>query len=189
MLVVRVELWSAISGEATEIARMHISNIGGTKERGEYLAEAFLGSNATDFDKRVVKVSGQVADYPRLSLDVWNLVARALKSLIHKIGIIMKRIAIAITLALLSVPAFADAPTKPPVSTQDVVDALGTLTTGASLVRERVVEWGTALQGQVSQLQSQIAALQGQVTKLQADDAAKTQYWADYIRGLSGETK
>lgn len=58
MLIVRVELHSAITGEITEIARALIYNDGhGTITTGDY-------GGVTFFTK-----------YPRLKLHVWNLVS------------------------------------------------------------------------------------------------------------------
>jgi hypothetical protein len=39
VIVVKVELHSAITGEVTEIGRMLIANTGGTKKRGDYTAK------------------------------------------------------------------------------------------------------------------------------------------------------
>jgi hypothetical protein len=39
MIVVRVELHSAVTGQVTELGRAIISNSGGTEKRGESLAE------------------------------------------------------------------------------------------------------------------------------------------------------
>ncbi len=81
MIVVRVELWSARTGEKTELARMHISNVGGTTERGDYRADALRGRSEEALSKGVVQRSGTVRDYPRLAIHIWNLVARALKAM------------------------------------------------------------------------------------------------------------
>lgn len=78
MIVVRVELWSAITGEKTELARMHISNVGGTAQHGNYDCETFRGRSTADLDKRIAQRSAQVRGHPRLSQHVWNLVAKAL---------------------------------------------------------------------------------------------------------------
>ena len=78
MIVVRVELHSAINHKVTEIARMRIANIGGTRERGFYRAESFRGRSAPQLDRQQVTRRGTVRDYPRLSVHVWHLVARAL---------------------------------------------------------------------------------------------------------------
>jgi hypothetical protein len=78
MIIVRVELHSAITGKITEIARMGIANIGGTKVRGNYSVEAYRGRSAEQLGRRMPQRSGQVTNYPRLRLHVWHLVARAL---------------------------------------------------------------------------------------------------------------
>lgn len=92
MIVVRIELWSANTGEKTELGRMYIANVGGDlPKRGDYevkvarkgsvqhegwtsflKAGGFVGVPATR--------TGEVKNYPRLSYNVWRLVARALKS-------------------------------------------------------------------------------------------------------------
>lgn len=92
ILVVRVELHSAITGEISEIARMIIANDGGgTKERGNYWARAAKGTVAKDHmipaaimhDSRKLR-HVEVKDYPRLSKHVWNLIARVLTAMEFK---------------------------------------------------------------------------------------------------------
>lgn len=78
MIVVRVELHSAITGKVTEIGLMGIANIGGTRQRGHYFAETYRGRSAPDLAKRTRQRSCAIKDYPRLSVHVWHLVARAL---------------------------------------------------------------------------------------------------------------
>lgn len=78
MIVVRVELHSAVTGQVTELARMHICNEGGTATKGDYGVETLRGRDKTALDKRSVQRSGKVTSYPRLSIHVWHLVARAL---------------------------------------------------------------------------------------------------------------
>jgi hypothetical protein len=78
MIVVRVELHSVITGKVTEIARAHIANIGGTKTSGDYQITTFKGRRAQDLNRRVPVRSAVVMSYPRLSVHVWHLVARAL---------------------------------------------------------------------------------------------------------------
>lgn len=80
MIVVRVELHSAINGKITEIARAHICNVGGTAARGNYHAETFRGRDATALNKRTVCHQGEVINHPRLALHVWTLVLKALKA-------------------------------------------------------------------------------------------------------------
>jgi len=81
MLVIRVELHSAVTHQITEIARMEVCNVGGTTERGYYVAKTFYGRCKAVFDKRRVAREGAVANYPRLSKHVWCLVARSLKNM------------------------------------------------------------------------------------------------------------
>lgn len=87
MLVLKLELHSAISHEVTEIGRMYICNDGtGKQDAGNYVAavckrgtdampqEAYCNPNV-----RAPKAarSGEVRDYPRISYNVWRLVARS----------------------------------------------------------------------------------------------------------------
>ncbi|API58901.1 hypothetical protein BSL82_05890 [Tardibacter chloracetimidivorans] len=81
MIVIRVELWSAVTGKVSEIARMHICNTGGTVERGDYVAQTFKGRSSDTLSRRQIQRSGNVRDHPRLTQHVWNLVAKALKSM------------------------------------------------------------------------------------------------------------
>lgn len=86
MIVVRVELWSAITGEKSELARMVIDNIGtnpaGT--RGDYRARALRGRSAEALEKAMCASpmnathEGRVVNHARLGEHVWNLVAKAL---------------------------------------------------------------------------------------------------------------
>lgn len=78
MIVVRVELWSAIDGEKTELARMHICNEGGTRTMGDYSVTTFRGRDEAALAKLSPMHSGRVYAHQRLSLHVWNLVRKAL---------------------------------------------------------------------------------------------------------------
>lgn len=86
MIVVRIELHSAITGKITTIGKMVIGNIGGTSKRGNYkVAVGHKGDVRKDGkDNDLPKIwnrparSGEVLDYPRLSYNVWRLVARAI---------------------------------------------------------------------------------------------------------------
>ena len=81
MIVVRVELYSAVTGQVTELARAHICNVGGTRTKGDYHCETLRGRDKDALDKRVRQRSAGVRDYPRLSIHIWHLVARALIAL------------------------------------------------------------------------------------------------------------
>lgn len=78
MIVIRVELHSAITRQVTEIARMHIRNAGGTKQVGNYSCETLRGRSREQLDRRECQRGGVVENYPRLKIHVWHLVARAL---------------------------------------------------------------------------------------------------------------
>lgn len=104
MLVVKVELHSAVTGEITEIARSVIYNTGeGTVTRGDYKTFSLRGRdepvsplpdpNAFDYAMlRVIREKaespiqnkGEVKNYPRKDLHVWNLVSRALTAMGYK---------------------------------------------------------------------------------------------------------
>jgi hypothetical protein len=81
MIVVRVELHSAIDGSVRELARAHISNAGGTTERCDYDVVTLRGRSKEALDKRVGNRRGKVRDYPRLAIHVWHLVAAALQAI------------------------------------------------------------------------------------------------------------
>ena len=51
MIIVRVELWSAITGEVTEIARMNVANIGGTEHIGDYRCATLRGGTKDMLDQ------------------------------------------------------------------------------------------------------------------------------------------
>ena len=62
----------------TEIARMHISNIGGSRQVGHYHAKTYRGRSNEQLSRCQMQRQGTVKGYPRLKLHVWHLVARAL---------------------------------------------------------------------------------------------------------------
>lgn len=80
MIVVRVELHSAITGQVTELARMEIVNDGVSEKptKGNYLVRTLRGRSTADLDRRTTHKSGRVSNWPRLALHVWNLVATSL---------------------------------------------------------------------------------------------------------------
>lgn len=82
MLVVRIELHSAITGKITEIGTMLIDNIGGSHERGDYRVRVGKKTHAGDIVKVWKKPArtGIVTNYPRLSYNVWRLISRALRA-------------------------------------------------------------------------------------------------------------
>lgn len=83
MLVVKIELHSAITGKVSEIGRMNIGNVGGDTERGDYEVQVLRRGNTKDgwaLKASEITRTGEVKDYPRLAYNVWRLVFRALKS-------------------------------------------------------------------------------------------------------------
>jgi hypothetical protein len=87
MIVVKVELWSAINGQTTELARMVIDNQGVSEDMkvGDYRARTFRGRSAKALTQAMVtgKVTreGKVIGHRRLDLHVWHLVSKALKNM------------------------------------------------------------------------------------------------------------
>lgn len=79
MIVVKLELHSAITGEVSEIGRTVIYNTGEHTDPtlGNY-GVAVCRRGSTNWKKP--QRSGTVSNYPRLSYNVWRLVARALRS-------------------------------------------------------------------------------------------------------------
>lgn len=81
MIVVKVELHSAITGDVTEIGRMVVANDGtGTGSLGNY--DAKLGRKGVADNRKIWESpqrQARVEGYPRISAPVWVLVARALK--------------------------------------------------------------------------------------------------------------
>ena len=81
MIIVRVELHSAITGETTELARMMIDNIGGSQNLGDYRARTYRGRNTEALNRGSVQREGRVLRHARLREHVWNLVGKALSSM------------------------------------------------------------------------------------------------------------
>lgn len=82
MIVVRVELWSAIDGSKTELARMQICNDEtGTTARRNYEARTLVGRSAAALDRNVVQRRGAVKNWPAEAVHIWNLVTVALGAL------------------------------------------------------------------------------------------------------------
>ena len=86
MIIVRVELHSAVDGRVTELARMHISNAGGTETLGDYDVATLRGRSADALDRRVVQRRGRVLRHQRLALHVWHLVGKALGAIGYGYG-------------------------------------------------------------------------------------------------------
>lgn len=82
MIVVRVELWSAIDGQKTELARAMIHNVADAGRIADYDGETYRGRSAEALDdamhQRRVTHEGKVKGHRKLDLHVWHLVAKML---------------------------------------------------------------------------------------------------------------
>lgn len=78
MIIVRVELHSAVTGQVTELARAHISNIGGTNEIRDYECVTLRGRSKATLDRHIPQRHGKVLGHASLREHVWNLVTKAL---------------------------------------------------------------------------------------------------------------
>lgn len=77
MIVVKVELHSARTGQVSELGRMHICNDStGTESRGNYQC-IVLRKGQTD-ERAPTRVC-RIQAFPRKSYSVWRLVLRALR--------------------------------------------------------------------------------------------------------------
>lgn len=85
MIVVRVELHSAVTGKVTELGRMHIANDGtGTASKGHYDGYTIRGRSREALDVGVPQRRARVENYSRESQHVWNLVSLMLKAMGYK---------------------------------------------------------------------------------------------------------
>jgi hypothetical protein len=78
MIVVRVELHSAVTGKVEELARMHICNEGGSNTLRDYGVYVLRGRSREALDRRHVHRTGKFGKFPSLRVHVWNLVLCAL---------------------------------------------------------------------------------------------------------------
>lgn len=82
MIIVRVELHSAITGKITELARMRIVNDeSGTLTKRNYSGTSFRGRSKDDLDKKTIMKQGQLHNWPSAQFHVWNLVRAMLTQL------------------------------------------------------------------------------------------------------------
>lgn len=85
MIVVRVELHSALTKRRTELARMHIANDGEatlTNPRlGDYHGATFVGRDSAALDREHINRRGTVSGWRRHDFHVWNLVRRMLEAM------------------------------------------------------------------------------------------------------------
>lgn len=84
MIVVKVELHSANTGVISELGRMIIHNVGGTKTRGDYrVALGRKGDISTRNILQNPQRESSVREHARLSASVWTLVGKAIASVGH----------------------------------------------------------------------------------------------------------
>lgn len=88
MIVVRIELWSARTGERSELGTIYIANDGDrtnvNPNRGDYIVkQARKGQKYEQAWTRPAR-EAKVLDHARLTLPVWSLVLKALQALGHK---------------------------------------------------------------------------------------------------------
>lgn len=82
MIVVSVTLHSAVTGEKTELARMHICNV--EKERKtlrNYFCRVLRGRSTQQLDTNQVQREALVENWPSEQVHIWNLVAAALRNM------------------------------------------------------------------------------------------------------------
>lgn len=77
MILIKVELHSAITGKVTEIGRMTIANIGLSPDKTEGDYDVRLMRRGTT---NIVNRTGKVFKHKRLSQSIWKLVSKALNS-------------------------------------------------------------------------------------------------------------
>lgn len=87
MIVVKIELHSAITHKITEIGRMYICNDGTCIDPSKGNYDVYVNRKGSKkIPNPLIKENpkylrkGKVLNYPRLSYNVWKLIARALKS-------------------------------------------------------------------------------------------------------------
>lgn len=82
MIIIKVELLSAITGKTTELARMHIINDGtGDTHKRNYKGISFRGRNTESLNRGTAQKIAQVKNWPSQQFHVWNLVRAMLTNL------------------------------------------------------------------------------------------------------------
>lgn len=84
-IIVSVQLWSARTGQKTELARMMVHNVGGTGNKRDYDGETYKGRSTEALTKAMktnsVTRRGEVRGHPAEAVHVWNLIAKMLKAM------------------------------------------------------------------------------------------------------------
>lgn len=78
MIVIRVELFSAITGRKTELARMEITNVSGGGRIRDYEVRTLRGRSTKALNRRTTQRSARIDKFPSLSRHVWALITKAL---------------------------------------------------------------------------------------------------------------
>lgn len=82
MIIIKVELHSAITGKVTELARMRIINDEtGNMTRRNYIGQTYRGRNTKDLDKYTIMKGAALKNWPSAQFHVWNLVRAMLTQL------------------------------------------------------------------------------------------------------------
>lgn len=82
MLVIRIELWGAITRKRTELGVISIANVGGSNYRGNYRVEVHRSLERLLARKKPWR-TGAVTDFPRRSLGAFDLLLRALLATVY----------------------------------------------------------------------------------------------------------
>lgn len=82
MIVVKIELHSAVTKKITTLGSMIISNVGVNGKKADYDVRVGRKPDAENIRKVYADPlrTGSVKNYPRLSYNVWRLVVRSLLS-------------------------------------------------------------------------------------------------------------
>lgn len=83
MIIVKVELHSAITRQVTELARMKICNDGTSPNPnfGNYKAQTFIGRSTEQLNKETPSKMTEINHWPKERLHVWNLICKALRQM------------------------------------------------------------------------------------------------------------
>lgn len=83
MLIITIDLYSAVTGKRKNLGTLMIANDGtGTNSRGNYYAHAFrAGTELKELRNKKPIRKSKILNYPRLTAPVWSLIAEALKGM------------------------------------------------------------------------------------------------------------
>ena len=86
MIVIPIQLFSAVTGQVSSLGTIVLDNIGGDRNRGDYRVRAYAKGADRDGAARMVAScrpirEGRVLGHRRLAEPVSNLVAKALKEM------------------------------------------------------------------------------------------------------------